>query len=74
LGIFGSIGCRTLISRREELNPLLAKQLVEVVDKVGGAVAVVGNEDMYAPKPLDDACCIKRLGSADHLFKMDGRA
>ena len=74
LRIFGAVGHRTLVGGGEEIDLLLVQQVIEVVHQVGRSVAVLGDEDVYAPGFRRSGSGIERKSAADQLFQMDGCA
>ena len=72
LRIFGAVGHRTLVGGGEEIDLLLVQQVIEVVHQVGRSVAVLGDEDVYAPGFRRSGSGIERKSAADQLFEVDG--
>lgn len=72
LRILGAIGRRTLPRRGKEVNLPFVQQVVEVVQKVGCGVTVLGDKDMHAPGFGHGRRGIKRKSAADQLFEVDG--
>ena len=60
-----------LVGGGKEADALFVQQVVEVVHEVGRRVAVLGDEEVHAPRPRDRRGGIKRERPADQLLEMD---
>ena len=73
LRVLDAVGRRMFVGRGEEADPLLVEQVVEVVEQIGGRIAVLGHEDVDTATAGHDSRGIERKGAADQLLEMDGR-
>ena len=71
LRILRTVGRRMLVGGGKEADALFVQQVVEVVHEVGRRVAVLGDEEVHAPRPRDRRGGIKRERPADQLLEMD---
>ena len=74
LRILGAVDDRPLVGRREKEDAPLVQQRVEVVQEIGGRIAVFGDEDVHAARAAYGRCGIQRKSPADQLLEMDGDA
>ena len=72
LRILRTVGKRTFVGGRKEVDAPLVQEGVEIVEQIGGGIAVFGHEDMHAARTGDQRRRIKRQSPADQLFEVDG--
>ena len=65
LRILRTVGKRTFVGGRKEVDAPLVQEGVEIVEQIGGGIAVFGHEDMHAARTGDQRRRIKRQSPAD---------